>query len=273
MAVYAISDIHGALDELKALLKKIHLSYTGEDTLYFLGDYGDWGKKSMETILFIREMEDTYDFVHCLMGNHEQMFLHMIESGKKHASESEIASNWLIDNRGQRTWDAYMEMDAGTQHDLASWLHSLPLSASIRCGDRVYMLGHAYPYFYDQASTFEEAEGNRFQALWRRLELHEDPFAAYHGQISYDCFVCGHTIADVYARRLAEEQGTTVRGSMNRIFFGERFIDIDCGAKCFDLMEEKPAAAARSCLAALRLDDLAETYVVPAGREEPGEQP
>ena len=51
----------------------------------------------------------------------------------------------------------------------------------------------------------------------------------------------------------------------NRIFHGNRFVDIDCGAKC---MDEKPgegevihAAAMRAQLAAYRLDDQEEFYV------------
>ena len=43
MATYAISDIHGAYDEFQRLLDKIRFQYDGSDSLYLLGDYGDWG--------------------------------------------------------------------------------------------------------------------------------------------------------------------------------------------------------------------------------------
>ena len=82
MAVYAVSDIHGALDEFERLLKKIGFQGSGPDTLYLLGDYGDWGAKSMETLRFVQELDDNYENVHCLLGNHEQMFLDTIASGR-----------------------------------------------------------------------------------------------------------------------------------------------------------------------------------------------
>ena len=81
MATYAISDIHGAYDEFQRLLDKIRFQYDGSDSLYLLGDYGDWGEKSMETILAVKQMDEEYDFVHCLMGNHELMFLAAMEYG------------------------------------------------------------------------------------------------------------------------------------------------------------------------------------------------
>ncbi len=53
MATYIVSDIHGAFDEFHKLLDKVEFCYDGSDELYLLGDYADWGAKSMETLLIV----------------------------------------------------------------------------------------------------------------------------------------------------------------------------------------------------------------------------
>ena len=63
MATYIISDIHGNLDVFKELLKTIDFKYDGTDQLYLLGDYVDWGPKSLETLFFVMELTQKYPFV------------------------------------------------------------------------------------------------------------------------------------------------------------------------------------------------------------------
>ncbi len=78
MKKYVISDIHGCAKTFKALLDKISLS--PKDELYLLGDYIDRGPDSKGVIDYIWHLEETGHTVHCLRGNHEQMFLHAIEA-------------------------------------------------------------------------------------------------------------------------------------------------------------------------------------------------
>ena len=272
MATYAISDIHGALDEFKALLRKIGFRPDGSDELYLLGDFGDWGARSLETILFIKELAEACPHVHPLMGNHELMFLTTILSGYKEGDDDPNALNWLYADHGLVTWKAYLGLTDKEKSDLALWLHSLPLSATVKIGEgkpRTYMLAHAYPYHYDQVGTEEEALQRRVDAVWRRLMLREDPFADYRGSEHYDMFVCGHTITDYYYGVLRLERNWPYRKPgeyvRNRIFRGERFINIDCGAKCMDYdMDSREIiqlAALRAQLAALRLEDEKAFYV------------
>lgn len=263
MATYAISDLHGALDEFQSLLKKIDFKYDGSDSLYLLGDYGDWGAKSLETIRFVRELDRQYPFVHVLMGNHELMFLTTILSGYREGTEDINAENWLFTNHGLQTWKDFLQLEEEEKKDLALWLHGLRLSATVKVGEKTYMLAHAYPYFYDRIESEEEGLQRRVDALWRRLMLREDPFAEYGGEEHYDMFVCGHTITDYYFGRLRLERNWPYRKPgeyvRNRIFRGEKFIDIDCGAKCMDMIADShefiQMAALRAQLACLRLDD------------------
>lgn len=78
MKKFAISDIHGCAKTFKALLARI--SFSPEDELYLLGDYIDRGPDSKGVIDHIWHLQETGHTVHCLRGNHEQMFLHAIDA-------------------------------------------------------------------------------------------------------------------------------------------------------------------------------------------------
>lgn len=269
MAVYAISDVHGALDELDRLIRKTGIRFDGSDSLYLLGDFGDWGEKSIEALLYVKQLDCTYPFVHCAMGNHELMFLNTALSAGDQKPEGDDAENWLLNNRGLVTWQGYEALSREEQQDLLSWMQSLRFSYDVNIGTLTFMLAHAYPYYYDCEYPEEEAKRRRQEAVWRRLLLRENPFAEYDGSNHYDYLVCGHTISEFYFQQLRVEQNwhrrmpsETIR---NRIFRGENFIDIDCGAKCMDVedgaSDARKMAALRAQLACLRLDDMEGFYV------------
>ena len=70
---YCCSDLHGCFDEFMALLKKINFS--GNDTMYILGDNTDRGPKPLELLKYIYE----HDNVISLIGNHEEFLLDYID--------------------------------------------------------------------------------------------------------------------------------------------------------------------------------------------------
>lgn len=78
--IYALSDIHGHLDILKAALEKIELY--GENKLILLGDYIDQGPQSGETLRCIYDLqqEQGIDKVIVLRGNHEEMLLSWLDT-------------------------------------------------------------------------------------------------------------------------------------------------------------------------------------------------
>ena len=81
--VFIIGDVHGCLDLLKKLMDKIDWD-PEDDTLIFLGDYIDRGHESKGVIDYILEIMATSSHVHCLMGNHEKIFLDYLEGlGKR----------------------------------------------------------------------------------------------------------------------------------------------------------------------------------------------
>ncbi|VAW62587.1 Bis(5'-nucleosyl)-tetraphosphatase, symmetrical [hydrothermal vent metagenome] len=102
MATYAIGDIQGCYQQLKALLLKLKFN-SDKDKLWFAGDIVNRGPDSLRTLRFIRSLEDNAITV---LGNHD---LHLLavangrrKQGKKdtiqpilNASDSEQLIDWL----------------------------------------------------------------------------------------------------------------------------------------------------------------------------------
>ncbi|MCB0419537.1 MAG: metallophosphoesterase [Bdellovibrionales bacterium] len=96
--IFVFSDIHGCANEFKLLLNKIPLQPTS--TLVFLGDYIDRGDDSREVIEVILDLKKKYNVV-CLMGNHEELFMHFLED-----SHSAQAATFIY-NGGSTTVASY----------------------------------------------------------------------------------------------------------------------------------------------------------------------
>ena len=105
--IFAIGDIHGAIDELLIVHRKIMADYAGaneDHTIVFLGDYIDRGENSKEVVEYLLKMPFT-NFKHVfLKGNHEAM-----ASDAFKYNTSDFKSFWL-DNGGNTTlYDYGME--------------------------------------------------------------------------------------------------------------------------------------------------------------------
>ena len=75
MKIYAMSDIHGCLQEFEAALELVDLS--GDNKLILLGDYIHSGADSYGVLKKIMRLQRKYgsDKVVALMGNHEEMVM------------------------------------------------------------------------------------------------------------------------------------------------------------------------------------------------------
>lgn len=119
MKTIVIGDIHGCYHELEELLLTLEErgEYTkGVDKLVFLGDYIDRGENSRLVIETIRNLQENYDNVIALMGNHEDMLLNYIDG---------FDNNWIY-NGHYKTVDSYRGYFNEFISDV-EWMRNLPL--------------------------------------------------------------------------------------------------------------------------------------------------
>ena len=109
MARYAIGDIQGCCDELKALLERCDYS-ADRDQLWFVGDLVNRGPQSLETLRFVRALGANATVV---LGNHD-LHLLALRFGSK---------------RKQKDGDTLAEiLDAPDRDQLLEWLLGRPLA-------------------------------------------------------------------------------------------------------------------------------------------------
>jgi bis(5'-nucleosyl)-tetraphosphatase (symmetrical) len=107
MATYAIGDIQGCYDELRALLDAVAFD-PARDTLWIVGDLVNRGPKSLEVLRFVRGLAERAVTV---LGNHD---LHLIV----------VASGARKPHRGDTLDDI---LNAPDRDELLAWLRSRKL--------------------------------------------------------------------------------------------------------------------------------------------------
>ena len=100
MHVYAVSDLHGCLD----LYKQIKDFIQPEDKVYMLGDCGDRGPQSWETIKVVYEDPQ---FIY-LKGNHEDMLVKSIDE-------------WLYEDQHLHGYDYRVLCHNGGEQTFKGW--------------------------------------------------------------------------------------------------------------------------------------------------------
>jgi serine/threonine protein phosphatase 1 len=96
--IFAIGDIHGCYDRLKALIEKIPIDCS-RDALIFIGDYIDRGPHSVEVVDYLIQLKNRFPEVMFLKGNHEDMLDKFINGADRFT--------YLL-NGGQQTLDSYL---------------------------------------------------------------------------------------------------------------------------------------------------------------------
>lgn len=132
--IYVCSDLHGHL----SVYHKIKAMLNPEDEVYFLGDAGDRGPDSWETIKAIYNDPQ----FHYIKGNHEDM---MVKACREYLIDSNMwdyqTYNLCLWNGGRETLEAW-EWDP----DRVEWfkkLNLLPTWERIEVCGRAYILCHA----------------------------------------------------------------------------------------------------------------------------------
>lgn len=105
MRNFAISDIHGCLKTLRALVEQ-QLQFTQQDHLYLLGDYVDRGPDSKGVLDYIMDLQAGGYQVHCLKGNHEEMMVQAVRDSSEipmwlYNGGQEALASFGVDEPGQ----------------------------------------------------------------------------------------------------------------------------------------------------------------------------
>lgn len=170
MRTIVIGDVHGCYNELKEMIETLEEAgkyIKGVDKLVFLGDYIDRGKDSRLVIKFIRNLQEKYDNVVALMGNHEDILLNYLY---------EDDSTWTW-NGYETTMESYKGFDKQFKSDV-QWMKALPLYHE----DDNFIYVHAGVDVY---KPMEEQDEHTL--LWVREEF------IYTGKDYYKQVVFGHT--------------------------------------------------------------------------------
>ena len=113
MSTYAVADLHGRLD----LYKQIKDFLKPEDMVYFLGDAGDRGPNSWETI---KAIYNDPQFIY-IKGNHEDMLVNLMEADLDEAPHFD--EYWLVKiNGGESTYQGWL---AENEDDREEWYNRL----------------------------------------------------------------------------------------------------------------------------------------------------
>lgn len=107
MALYAIGDVQGCYDELRALLDALHFDPT-DDTLWFVGDLVNRGPESLATLRFVRDLGERAVTV---LGNHDLHLLAVAHGATKSKRKDTLAGI----------------LDAPDRGELLGWLQGCPL--------------------------------------------------------------------------------------------------------------------------------------------------
>ncbi|MGO0061983.1 metallophosphoesterase family protein [Brevibacillus fluminis] len=176
----AISDIHGELAKLTALLQEAN--YDPEaDQLILVGDYIDRGPNAREVLDKVMELQQGGAIV--LRGNHEEMLVRAWEK-----REAEFWQKWTKINGGDQTLRSYQvdpnamfadvtEEQAAIIQKHVDYIKSMPVY--YETDQYIFVHGGVHP-------TTPPAETDPYVLVWIRDEFH-------HGYNGEKPVIFGHT--------------------------------------------------------------------------------
>ncbi len=86
MSTYVVGDIQGCYKALRRLLKKIDFS-PADDILWFAGDLVNRGPKSLETLRYLSDIDDS---IRVVLGNHDLHFIAIFEGCARASSKDSL---------------------------------------------------------------------------------------------------------------------------------------------------------------------------------------
>jgi hypothetical protein len=174
---YVVSDVHGHLDDLRAVLGEAGLVADdrwvgGDASLWVLGDLVDRGPDGIGVIRLVRSlMEQAPDHVHMLLGNHESLML-----GEKLFPGTRFDQVWQFNG-------GLVSDQAALEDDDVAWLRSLPAMALV---DGHLMMHSDTTEYLTWGRSVEEVNATLASVLaGDDAQQHFDVFAALTSRFDY----------------------------------------------------------------------------------------
>ncbi|WP_053600452.1 metallophosphoesterase [Bacillus sp. FJAT-18017] len=195
---FAISDIHGQFEPLKALLAEAKFN-PEQDTLVVVGDMIDRGPQSAEVVRFLKGMQDQHpENIFVTLGNHEIMMRRYAFEGNSHM--------WLYHGGTEVIKEFNTEFVTVTErNEHFVWLANLPL----------YVMDEEHFFTHAGIDPFEPLANQKEDVTFMQLrQLYLQPANAMTKRIGNRKIVHGHTPYPF-------------------VYQTERFVSCDTGASIF----------------------------------------
>ncbi len=198
----AVGDIHGCLDQLKALMNQVNPSLA--DQVVFLGDYVDRGPASSCVIDYLLAFNKNFPATVFLRGNHEQMFSDYLEkcdpttfllNGGTHTLTSyKQAGNWPIPEAHRSFLRTLRNIYETEQHIFVhAGLRPGVSLANQDVGDLLWIRDEFINSDYDWGKTVVYGHTPRQEPLITKTRLALDTGCVYGRQL---------TACDVFSRQI-----------------------------------------------------------------------
>jgi len=221
--IFAIGDVHGYCDHLKAMHEAIHDLCTDnkhQAQIVHLGDYIDRGQDSKEVLDFLSSSNKAETKTICLPGNHDQYLIELIRSELDEDLDRYFLNNWYenggVDTIKSLGVDGYGRlMEANNIAELSKRLIEalgkdnvdflLSLDLCYKHGNFIFVHAGINP---DKTLAAQDITD---------LLLIREPFLSSGDCWNHSfCVVHGHSIAspNIYPHRISTDAGVYVNGTL-----------------------------------------------------------
>lgn len=179
-----ISDIHGCIEQLNALLHEVKFD-SSKDQLILLGDYVDRGPHGKEVVECVMDLVENHQAV-ALRGNHDQRLVDLVQIGN-----AEIRHKFL-EHGGKETFESY----TGEEFFLESFDQVLKQIRS-QYERHIDFLKNLPLYYEDQEHIYVHAGINPSYTNWKEQSDHDFMYIKgdfHHAKLGTEkVIVFGHT--------------------------------------------------------------------------------